>query len=78
MTIHLQPTTKCVDLVTPTGTVPARIWEGATASGIPVHAFITRIGVARDQDQSEFERELEEQRPPSALVDQTYPSRLVL
>ena len=43
--------------------VPARVWEGRTTSGIPCHAYITRIAVARDQDAHEFDRELQETAP---------------
>jgi hypothetical protein len=68
LTIH--NTTKVVDLYSgPGNSVPARIWEGFTESGIPVHCYITRVAVKHDEDTSEFERELEEQRPPSADVE---------
>lgn len=73
MKITIESTSK---VVTVNG-VPARIWEGKTESGIPVHAYVTRIAVARDQDCSQFERELEEHRAPSVDV-QTIPARLVL
>jgi hypothetical protein len=46
--------------------VPARIWQGTTESGIPVIAFITRIGVPDGHDPSEFERELIE--PPTTVA----------
>ncbi len=78
MTVTLHATTKIVELKTADGIVPARIWEGATDSGIPVHAFITRIAVHKSDDASEFERELQEQRPPSREIDETYPLRMVL
>jgi hypothetical protein len=57
--------------------VPARIWEGETSSGIPVHCFITRIAVANQEDTSQFEKELQSQRAPSPEVE-AYPLRLVL
>jgi hypothetical protein len=78
MKITLEKTSKLVELQTSTGIVPARIWEGTTESGVPIHAFITRIGVARHEDLTQFERELQEERPPSALIDATYPARMVL
>jgi len=77
MKITIENTTKIVDL----NGVPARIWEGTTESGIPVHCFITRIAVPKDADESTlacFARELEEQRAPSAMIDASYPARLVL
>jgi hypothetical protein len=78
MEITLHPTTRIVDVETPTGVVPARVWEGRTASGIQVVACITRIAVHKDQDHAEFERELAEQRPPGPHALQAFPARLVL
>jgi hypothetical protein len=79
MTVTLHATSKIVQLVTPEAPegVPARIWEGMTAAGIACHAYITRIAVARDLDAAEFERELLEQRAPSAAMT-VIPTRLVL
>jgi hypothetical protein len=57
--------------------LPARVWEGKTESGIPCHAFITRICVDREQDSTEFDRELQEHRPASPEID-AIPFRLVL
>ena len=74
MKITIESTSKVVEL----NGVPARIWEGRTASGIPVHCFVTRIAVHKSEDASQFEAELKEQRPPSAEVDAAYPLRLVL
>lgn len=55
--------------------MPARIWEGTTDSGIPVHCYITRVAIARDQDASQFERELLEQRDAAIAA---IPTRLIL
>lgn len=38
--------------------IPARIWEGHTDSGIPVHCYIARVAVATGERQEDFEREL--------------------
>jgi hypothetical protein len=62
--ILIESTSKLVEL----NGVPARVWEGQTESGIPVFCFITRVGVSRTEDCSQFERELKEQRAPSAQV----------
>ena len=73
MTITIHPTSKTVDLYAdpdPTskcGSVPARLWEGTTDTGIPVHCFITRIAATVHKDdprQKEFAVALEEQRAP--------------
>ena len=77
MKVTLESTTKIVELATASGAVPARVWEGMTDSGIAVHAFITRIAVHKDLDASQFERELQECRTPSADVA-VYPRRIVL
>ena len=44
---------------------PARVWEGQTKSGIPIHAFISRIAVDQDEDVSDFEAELQETQEPN-------------
>lgn len=73
MTITIVSTTKTVEL---NGT-PCRVWEGATDTGIKVHAMIALVGVDVGEDQTEFEAELKECRPPSAAV-QEIPLRMVL
>jgi hypothetical protein len=73
MKIEIESTTKIVRL----NGVAARIWEGKTVSGIPVHCYVTRISVKNDADASEFERELEEHRPPSPEVE-VIPLRMIL
>ena len=73
MRITIESTSKMVEL----NGVPARIWEGRTESGIPVHCFVTRIMALKTENLEQFERELTEQKPPSADV-QVYPLRMVL
>lgn len=73
MTITLQNTTKVVML----DGIPARIWEGRTASGIEVHAFIVRVAAPAEADTSQFEAELESTAPPSEAVA-AYPKALSL
>lgn len=73
MKITIESTNKTVEL----NGVPARIWEGHTESGIPVHCFVTRLAVPNDADCSQFERELEEHKPPSADVT-SYPLRMLI
>lgn len=64
MKIEIESTAKIVEL----DGVPARVWEGRTSTGIPVHCFVTRIAVAHDQQHAEFERELLACRRPSLDV----------
>jgi hypothetical protein len=60
--------------------VKARLWEGETESGIPVHCFIPLIAPTippLDARQKEFLAELKQTKAPSAEME-TYPARLVL
>lgn len=68
MKIAIHSTSHVTELQTPQGSVPARIWEGFTESGVPVHCYITRIAPTIPKDdprQEEFVRELKEQRAPT-------------
>jgi hypothetical protein len=71
--VTLHSTTKIVHL----NGVPARIWEGHTFSGIPVHCYITRVAVAHEQDATEFEQSLQDHAAPSPEIA-TIPIRLIL
>lgn len=73
MKIEIENTDKIVEL----SGVPARVWEGKTASGISVHCFVTRISPQQNDNIEQFERELQETRAPSPEV-QAYPLRLIL
>lgn len=79
MKLIIESTTKVVTLVVDGASVPARVWEGHTDSGIPVHCFIARVAVANNQglDHSQFEKELAEQRTPSTEI-QAIPLRFIL
>lgn len=77
MELQLHSTTKIVTLVIDGKSVPARVWQGHTASGIPVHAFITRVAVHESLDQREFERELEAHAAPTPEIA-AIPLRMIL
>ena len=84
MKIVLENTTKLVDLVIDGHTVPARIWQGETESGIAVHAYVTRIvPEVHETDPrigeklARFELELKRCATPTATVG-AIPLRLVL
>jgi len=79
MKVELTSTTKIVELQIGVDgpAVPARVWEGVTAAGVPVFAFITRVAAERTQDLTEFERDLQEHAPPSPEADH-WPSRMIL
>lgn len=69
MKITIESTDKIVEL----NGVPARVWEGETESGIPIHCFITRLVVHKDEDVEQFEQELMECRPPRNPDIESYP-----
>ena len=76
MKITLESTTKIVEL----NGVPARIWEGKTATGTPVICLVTRVAVAADLPQEvhdQFTDELQECVPPSA-EPAAWPARMAL
>ena len=64
MEIQLHSTTKVIEFMVDGRPVPARVWEGTTANGIPVHLYITRLAVNSEQDQTKFEAELQSHRAP--------------
>lgn len=87
MKIMIESTEKVVSLDVREGergiSMHARVWEGFTESGIPVHCFVTRIAPTIESTPEnaakfvEFERELKEQRKPSVEIA-AIPLRLIL
>lgn len=69
MKISIESTDQIVTL----NGVPARVWEGTSAGGVRVHAFITRIAVDRADDGAEF-AELSEHSAPTVA----WPLHMVL
>jgi hypothetical protein len=63
--------------------VPARIWEGFTDDGIPVHCFVTRICPSIPEPlpadiEAKFKAALLEQKPPTAALARAIPLRMIL
>jgi hypothetical protein len=84
MKITIESTAKIVDLTIGGHIVPARIWQGETESGIPVHCFVTRIAPEIsttdphiDELTADFERELRRCADPRVTVD-AIPLRLII
>jgi hypothetical protein len=77
MIITIESTDKIITLVEGGNSIHCRVWEGQTISGVKVHCFIPRIAAKDDQDLTQFERELQEKRPPSAEI-RAIPLRLIL
>jgi hypothetical protein len=74
MKITIESTTKIVEL----NGVPARVWEGHTESGIPVHCFITRIAVNNQENTEEFDKQLKEHQAPRNADIESYPLRMLI
>jgi hypothetical protein len=82
MKISIESTTKIVQLQVRDVAVPARIWEGQTEDGTPVHCYITRICPSIEEPipdaiAKKFAAELQECVAPTAAV-QTIPLRMIL
>lgn len=84
MRITIESTSKIVELIVDGYPVPARVWQGETESGVPVHCFITRIapeipksGPRIDELTAEFERELRRRADPRPTVE-AIPLRLII
>jgi hypothetical protein len=82
MKIHVESTTKVVTLEIEGVAVPARIWEGSTQDGTPVHCYITRICPTIEEPvpaevADKFAAELRECVPPTPAA-QSIPLRMIL
>ena len=79
MKVTIESTTRIITIrASATGEdILCRVWEGVTERGVKIHCLIPRIAALKDQDLSQFEAELKEQRPPSAEA-QAFPMRMIL
>lgn len=78
--LHLRPTDKIVTANFDGCEMRTRIWQGKTATGIPVHAFITRVAVDKgrpEHEYTEFEEAVKETETPRPDVED-YDQRLIL
>lgn len=80
MRVTLESTSRIVHVVGEAGdTVPGRVWEGRTDSGIPVFAVVTRIAAEDDgADLGQFEAELQRCADPTPQSFAAIPARLIL
>lgn len=60
------------------GQTKARVWEGVTEGGVPFTAYIPVVQVARQADNSQFERELSEHVQPSPETMRAIDARMIL
>lgn len=56
----------------------ARVWAGLTELGIPFTAYIPVVQVLRSQDNSQFERELQQHAEPDAATTRAIDLRFIL
>lgn len=74
MKITIESTTK----ITHFNSIPVRVWEGQTESGIKVNCFIARVSIDADEPRAdEFKEELQEHNPPSPEIE-AIPLRMIL
>lgn len=73
MKITIESTTQIVQV----NGIDCRVWEGKTEGGVRVQCLIPRIAARMGENLSQFEAELEEQRPPSPDF-QPFPLRMIL
>jgi hypothetical protein len=57
--------------------IDCRLWEGTTERGVKIECLIPRVAARDDQDLSQFEAELKEQRAPS-FRESAFPLRMLL
>lgn len=80
MRITIESTGKVVSFDMNGVTVPARIWQGETDSGIPVQVYVTRLApeIPTDDPRRErFQQELTEQAAPRPTIE-AIPLRMIL
>jgi hypothetical protein len=78
MNIAIESTDRVIEIEGHDGMkMPARVWEGFTANGVPVQCLIVRIAAPVEYNQEDFEKDLAECKPPR-MHDQTFPLRMIL
>jgi hypothetical protein len=74
MKITIESTTREITI----NGMPARVWQGTSAGGVPVWCAITRIAIPIDANALEFDAELRECAPPGVDAVRAFPLRMVL
>lgn len=60
------------------GRTKARVWEGVTEGGVKFTAYIPIVQVHKDHDNTVFERELSEHKPPEDWTKRAIDARMIL
>lgn len=74
----MKATIESTDKVVVVNMARARVWEGVTEAGVPFVAYIAMVQVKNDADNSQFERELEQHKQPSAETVRAIDARFIL
>ena len=79
MKITIQSTSEIVQIRTAefADSIPCRLWEGQTESGIKVQCLISRIAALKNENLEEFQRELQEKQAPSEGI-RAFPLRMII
>lgn len=60
------------------GKTKARVWEGLTEGGVQFTAYIPIVQVHKSDDNSQFERELSEHKPPEDWTRRAIDMRMII
>lgn len=60
------------------GKIKARVWEGVTEAGVPFTAYIALCQVHKGADNTQFERELSEHKPPERATQRAIDARFII
>lgn len=80
MKAKIESTNQIVDIqaIGHAGLTKARVWEGMTEAGVRFTAYIPIVQVHKDDDNSQFERELSEHKSPEDWTRRAIDARMVL
>lgn len=78
MKLTLENTDQIVTIDPQMQLVKGRVWDGVTENGVRVQCIIIRVAVHKDDDSSQFERELEENPPKPAEGVRAFDARFIL
>lgn len=80
MRANITSTDQIVDIaaVGHAGKTKARVWEGVTEQGVRFTAYIPLVQVHKNDDNSVFERELSEHKPPEDWTRRAIDARMVI
>lgn len=80
MKLTIESTDRIVQIETglKLNSIACRVWEGETESGVKVTVLVPRIAAHKDQDLTQFERELQETKPPTPTAVEVFPLKMLI